>query len=344
MSLADRVHDAATGPTFLARAPGKLVVMGEYAVLIGHAGVVAAVDVYATARHTPARGRIRLDTGGLLQACIDEAVDTGVLLKAPKGGCEVDTAAFSDTSGRKLGLGSSAAAAVAFLRAIAPDLDVDGLHAVAQRAHRRFQHGQGSGIDIAASVYGGLVHFRRHSDVADDVSASPLTLRLDDAGVSTLVVWSGRSQDTRAFLPAVQRSQQASSSSSSSSSATPALLAMASATEAFLRALSAHDGQAVLGAVEDAHRALVDLGEAAGIDIVSAPHAGIADIARRHGGTAKPSGAGGGDVALAMCPRAEVPALTSSLEAAGFPVLPIRLGASGAMVQHQPPDPDASDV
>lgn len=337
MSLADRVHDAATGPTFTARAPGKLVVMGEYAVLVGHAGVVAAVDVYATARHTPARGRIHLDTGGLLQACIDEAVDTGVLLKAPKGGCDVDTAAFSDTHGRKLGLGSSAAAAVAFLRAIAPDLDVDGLHAVAQRSHRRFQHGQGSGIDIAASVYGGLVHFRRHSDVADDVSASPLTLRLDDAGVSTLIVWSGRSQDTRAFLPAVQRSQQ------ETSSATPALLAMASATEAFLRALSAHDGHAVLGAVEDAHRALVELGHAAGIDIVSAPHAGIADVARRHGGTAKPSGAGGGDVALAMCPRAEVPALTSSLEAAGFPVLPIRLGASGAMVQRQPPDPAASD-
>lgn len=337
MSLADRVHDAATGPTFVARAPGKLVVMGEYAVLMGHAGVVAAVDVYATARHTPARGRIRLDTGGLLQACIDEAVDTGVLLKAPKGGCEVDTSSFSDAQGRKLGLGSSAAAAVAFLRAIAPDLDVDGLHAVAQRAHRRFQHGQGSGIDIAASVYGGLVHFRRHSDVADDVSASPLTLRLDDAGVSTLVVWSGRSQDTRAFLPAVQRSQE-------TSSATPALLAMASATGAFLQALSAHDGAGVLGAVEQAHQALVDLGAAAGIDIVSPPHAAIAAIARRHDGTAKPSGAGGGDVALAMCPRAVVPALSASLEAAGYPVLPIRLGASGAMVQRQPPDPDASDV
>jgi len=337
VSLADRVHDAATGPTFVARAPGKLVVMGEYAVLMGHAGVVAAVDVYATARHTPARGRIRLDTGGLLQACIDEAVDTGVLLKAPKGGCEVDTSSFSDAQGRKLGLGSSAAAAVAFLRAIAPDLDVDGLHAVAQRAHRRFQHGQGSGIDIAASVYGGLVHFRRHSDVADDVSASPLTLRLDDAGVSTLVVWSGRSQDTRAFLPAVQRSQE-------TSSATPALLAMASATGAFLQALSAHDGAGVLGAVEQAHQALVDLGAAAGIDIVSPPHAAIAAIARRHDGTAKPSGAGGGDVALAMCPRAVVPALSASLEAAGYPVLPIRLGASGAMVQRQPPDPDASDV
>ena len=337
MSVADRVHDAATGPAFLARAPGKLVVMGEYAVLMGHAGVVAAVDVFATARHTPHRGRIRLDSGGLLQACIDEAVDTGVLLKAPKGGCEVDTTAFSDAHGRKLGIGSSAAAAVAFLRAIAPDLDVDGLHAVAQRAHRRFQHGQGSGIDIAASVYGGLVHFRRHSDVADDVSASPLTLRLDDAGVSTLVVWSGRSQDTRAFLPAVQRSQE-------TSSATPALLAMASATVDFLQALSTHDGAGVIDAVEQAHGALVDLGAAAGIGIVSEPHAGIAAIARRHGGTAKPSGAGGGDVALAVCPRAEVSALTASLEAAGYPVLPIRLGASGAMVQRQPPAPDASDV
>jgi phosphomevalonate kinase len=269
----------------------------------------------------------------LLQACIDEAVDTGVLDEAPRSACLVDTKSFVDAHGRKLGLGSSAAAAVAFLRAIAPALDVDGLHAVAQRAHRRFQHGQGSGVDIAASVYGGLVHFRRHSDVADDVSASPLTLRLDDVGVAALVVWSGRSQDTRAFLPAVTKSHDA-------ESATPALLAMADATRAFLSSLSALRGGGVLAAVEQGHAALKDLGAAAGIDIISEPHAAIAHVARRHGGTAKPSGAGGGDVALAMCEASEASALTSALVDAGYPVLPIRLGASGAMVQRLDHDVD----
>lgn len=331
MSWQDRGHPATPGgPTFVARAPGKLVVMGEYAVLVGHAGVVAAVDVFATARHTPERGRLRLDTGGLLQACIDEAVDTGVLDEPPHGGTDIDTDAFKDTHGRKLGLGSSAAAAVAFLRAIAPDLDTDGLHAVAQRAHRRFQHGSGSGIDVAASVYGGLVQFRRHSDVADDVTASPLTLRLDDAGVAALVVWSGRSQDTRAFLPAVQRSHE-------SRSATPSLQAMAAATDGFLKSLAGADTAGVLRAVDDGRKALVELGTVSGIDIVSEPHAAIAGLAARHGGTAKPSGAGGGDVALALVARADAPALTSSLEAAGYPVLPIRLGASGAMVQRHAP-------
>lgn len=331
MTAMTSVDDARS--VWLARAPGKLVVMGEYAVLLGHVGVVAAVDVYATAKATPGRGRLRLDTGGLLQACIDEAVDTGVLAEAPRLACLVDTAAFTDAHGRKLGVGSSAAAAVAFLRAVVPTLDVDGLHAVAQRAHRRFQHGQGSGIDIAASVYGGLVQFRRHSDVADDVSASPLLLRLEDAGVAALVVWSGRSQDTRAFLPAVTKSHD-------NASATPALVAMAEATRSFLSSLSGLRSEGLLAAVEQGHAALKDLGAAAGIDIISEPHAAIAQIARRHGGAAKPSGAGGGDVALAICEAAQASALTTALIDAGYPVLPIRLGASGAMVQRLEHDVD----
>lgn len=318
----------------VARAPGKLVVMGEYAVLMGHVGIVAAVDVYATATRTPGRGRLRTDTGGLLQACVDEAVDTGVLDTAPTEAIDVDTRAFKDGAGRKLGLGSSAAAAVSFLATLLPDLDVDGLHAVAQRAHRRFQHGKGSGIDVAASVYGGLVQFTRKSDVADDVWGNRLLMRLEDASVRALVVWSGHSQDTRAYVAQVQVAQVA--DGVSGRSALPALTAMAEATQAFLAALAAGQGDALLRAVDGGRRALVDLGEAAAIDIVSAPHAAIAAIAARHGGTAKPSGAGGGDVALALVPQDAAAPLAAELEAAGFPVLPLRLGAPGVSVRREP--------
>jgi len=307
---------------YTARAPGKLVVMGEYAVLLGHAGVVGAVDVYAKATRTVGRGRLRMDTGGLLQACIDEALDTGVIDEAPHEAIDVDTNAFVDAAGRKLGVGSSAAAAVVFLRVLCPTLDTDGLHALAQRAHRRFQQGKGSGIDVAASVYGGLVQFRRHSDIADDVSASPLVMRLADAHVTALVAWSGKSQDTRTFVGAVQQT----------TTATPSLTAMAEATQAFLAALAAHDGAAVIDAVDRGRRALVFLGDACGIDIVSAPHAAIADIARAHGGTAKPSGAGGGDVALAIVPTPHESDARAALDAAGYPVLPLTLGATGALL------------
>jgi len=314
-----------------ARAPGKLVVMGEYAVLAGHTGVVAAVDVYATATHVVGRGRLRTDTGGLLQACIDEALDTGVILKAPTDAIDVDTSAFTDADRRKLGVGSSAAAAVAFLAALVPDLDIDGLHAVAQRAHRRFQEGKGSGIDVAASVYGGLVQFRRLSSADDDVWGQPLLARLEEASVAPLVVWSGHSQDTRSFLAKVKNAQ--SSGAQSAAAIDAALDRMAAGTAAFLQGLFAHRGDALVAAIDEGRQALIDLGNAAAIDIVSAPHRAIADIAVAHGGSAKPSGAGGGDVALVVVPVDVVAVATAALEAAGYPVLPLRLGAGGVLRQ-----------
>src|ERR1700689_3835186 len=64
-----------------ARAPGKLVLTGAYAVLEGAPAIVAAVDRYAVAD--------------------DAAPDEG------------DVRALHDGSGRKLGLGSSAASMVA---------------------------------------------------------------------------------------------------------------------------------------------------------------------------------------------------------------------------------------
>ncbi len=310
--------------TRTARAPGKLVIIGEYAVLAGHAAVVAAVDVYATATRGPGAG-IAFDDGGLLRACLDEAIDGALIDVLPDDTIAVDTVDFKDAQGRKYGLGSSAAVCVAFLRVLLPDLDDDGLHGLAQRAHRRFQHGKGSGIDVAASVYGGLVHFRRCSDVADDVWGSALPMRLSDAGVGALVVWSGHSQDTRDF---VSKCQNAWMTSSTAAETAAAIAGIAEATTTFLQALAASDQGRLLASISTARLHMGDLGLVAGADIVSAPHRAIAVIAASHGGSAKPSGAGGGDIALAFAPLSTLPALSSALSSAGFAVLPISLGAS----------------
>jgi phosphomevalonate kinase len=307
------------------RAPGKLVVMGEYAVLAGHAGIVAAVDVYANATRGPGQG-IAFDDGGLLRACIDESVDGGFIDGIPDDTIAVDTVDFRDADGRKFGLGSSAAVCVSFLRALVPQLqgDDDGLHALAQRAHRRFQHGKGSGIDVAASVYGGLVHFRRCSEVADDVWGSRLPMSLGDAGVGALAVWSGHSQDTRDF---VKRCQSAWEHVETASATAAAIAGIADATGIFLKALADGDQGRLLASVSTARLHMSDLGQVAGADIVSAPHRAIALLAATHGGTAKPSGAGGGDVALAFAPLDTLPALRVALIQGGFPVLPLSLGA-----------------
>lgn len=309
--------------TTTARAPGKLVIIGEYAVLAGHAAVVAAVDVYAKATRGPGAG-IVFDEGGLLRACLDEAVDSALIDLLPDDTIAVDTVDFRDGEGRKYGLGSSAAVCVAFLRALVPDLDDDGLHALAQRAHRRFQDGKGSGIDIAASVYGGLVHFRRCSDIADDVWGSKLSMSLSDAGVGALAVWSGHSQDTRDF---VSKCQQAWMTSSTAADTASAISGIAEATTTFLNALAAGDQGRLLASISTARLHMSDLGVVAGADIVSAPHRAIAVMAAAHGGAAKPSGAGGGDIALAFAPLERLSTLSAALTTSGYPVLPMTLGA-----------------
>jgi len=299
----------------VASAPGKLVLMGEYAVLRGHEAIVAAVDVRATAR-VQGLGPLRVnhDEGGLLQACLDELAALGV---RATGDLAVDTSAFRDDADQKLGLGSSAAACVATVHALlqaganTSTVDVDFVHAAAQRAHRRFQRGRGSGIDVAASAWGGTLRFRRRGDDVDVEPAPRLPATLE-----IMPVWTGRPQDTRDFVGAVLALPDVDD----------IVAPLARATAGFVAACAAADDIGVLAAVDEARAGMASLGDRAGIDVVAPPHARVAALAAEHGGAAKPSGAGGGDVALAFVPRARAPALRAACLAAGLPPLLPRVG------------------
>ncbi len=71
----------------------------------------------------------------------------------------VDTDIFYDGQGRKLGFGSSAAAALLYTRGLCASLDIEQVAGSALRAHRKWQGGRGSGYDILTSAYGGAGHF-----------------------------------------------------------------------------------------------------------------------------------------------------------------------------------------
>jgi phosphomevalonate kinase len=305
-------------------APGKLVLIGEYAVLRGHDAVVAAVDVRAHARRAGGEGlHVERDAGGLLDACLHEAVAIGA---PPRGRLTVDTSAFHDTAGRKFGLGSSAAACVATMHALlAPDgggVDVtDRVHAAAQRAHRRFQRGRGSGIDVAASTFGGLVRFARRGEVCDAARAPSLP-----ADLVVVAVWTGQSQDTRDFVGGVLALPDVDD----------AVTPLAEAATRFLDACARQDAVEVLGAVADAATGMQRLGARAGIDVVSPPHLRLVDVARAHGGAAKPSGAGGGDVGLAFVRRGDETALRAALVTAGLAPLSLRVGVDVDGVRRDP--------
>ena len=158
---------------FKTSAPGSLMLLGEYAVLAGKPALLCAVNQRIHVTLTP-----RLDDHIEIQSPMHGHYATTLpqlSIEKPfhfvlgtlkyyqtklKRGCNIDiTADFSD----QVGLGSSAAVTVASLAALIKWLNirVSPLELVRQGREvvRRVQ-GVGSGADIAASVYGGLVCFQ----------------------------------------------------------------------------------------------------------------------------------------------------------------------------------------
>lgn len=320
-----------------ASAPGKLMVAGEYAVLDGGGALVMAVD-----RRARAVWSVAAQDGS--RAPGDGSPDGGppgpeALLAREKAesacGPVPETLHIDVTplrrSDRKLGLGSSAASAAAAVGAVfawhgrdpaAPenrgavlDLALAGHRAVSPR---------GSGADVAAGVLGGLLRFRRDpTSLHVETDALPMP-----EAVTLRVVWTGAEARTSDLVARVN--------------ALPAPTRRAAydridaAAAALGDGLAGGDVPATLAAVAAHHRAMADLGDAAGAPIVEARLAAIADLAARHGGASKPSGAGGGDVALAFFPAdADLDAFDAACAAAGFVPLDLALDPDG--VRAEPP-------
>lgn len=331
-------------------APGKLIIAGEYAVLEGHPALVTAVDRRATCRFTPGeeltvrasggtldgrrprtvtldRGRVHVegDAGqyALFSAAFEEALARGLPL--PRGEVHVDTSAYW-LGDQKLGLGSSAAAAVALSALLlsgsrtAQGVDAERLRRLATATHDRFSTGaRGSGIDVAASSYGGTLRFQRERGSSVKVEAS----RLCPRGLRLLVPFAGSSTSTRELIAAVRHFE-----ARDASGYRRAIEDIAYATEELLGAVRPdEDPRVFLAAVDRCRRAMQRLGDRAEMAIVSKPHLEIARVARAFGGAAKPSGAGGGDVAVCFVPEAAGDECAAALEAAGFAVVELVAGA-----------------
>ena len=58
-----------------------------------------------------------------------------------------------------------------------------------------------------------------------------------------------------------------------------------------------------IAALEEYGRLVENMAQQAGFSYLTAAHERIRSLARMHGGAAKPSGAGGGDIAIALIPE-----------------------------------------
>jgi mevalonate kinase len=264
---------------------GKVILLGEHAVVHGHAALAGALDrgVTVTARAADAL-RLIVPAWGVDVAASDEhPVATALRAVVSALGCDPSLVLEADARiPAAAGLGSSAAMAVAIARALAAAIgracSDDEIGAIANAAERCF-HANPSGVDVALAARGGLGVYRRGVGLRP-IEAAPITLAIATSG------------ETRSTAAMVERV-------SAAAAADPAraadLAAMGAAAEAGARHLSRGELVALGSLMTDAHRRLAALGAStAMLDLL----VGEALVAGALG--AKLTGAGGGGAVIAL--------------------------------------------
>jgi phosphomevalonate kinase len=297
-----------------ARAPGKVVLSGAYAVLEGAPAVVSAVSRYVTCDSELPAERVTPEVRAALPAGPFPAFDASALRDGE----------------HKLGLGSSAAILVASLAAVLGSRHRDAaalrgaIEGPALAAHRLAQGG-GSGIDVAASTRGGtLIATRWAADVLELTPvALPPALRVE--------AWaSGVSASTPELLRAVGRFREARPREYDELMA--ALTAAASRAAA---ALSAADASTFIGELSIQREVLSRLGSAANVPIVTPEVRQLAEWARSRGAAVLPSGAGGGDIVLWVSLAASPPEFHTLARSLRHRHVPLELHAAGVHTTDQ---------
>lgn len=336
-----------------AHAPGKVVLWGEYAVLAGAPAMVMAVNRFASctlSRVLPAedgeRDRARPSgwrfssrgfraepystTRAKLGAATAPPADSPAwtawhVLQAlapvalpDSADVVIDTTGFY-ASGAKLGLGSSAAVCVALYGAIcelvgrAPDfVEVAGIH-------HRLQGNKGSGVDIAAAWFGGLLRFERKK-LADPLGAPAIGHAALPVGVQVGFVWAGHPAATTAHLQrfADWRAR----------GRTAELDALCDASRALFETTD------LIATLREYVACLMALDRAAGLAIFDPAHQELHRLAGSSGVVYKPCGAGGGDIGAAFaCDPGAMERFMTSARARGYAPITLETAVHGIQVR-----------
>lgn len=296
-------------------APGKLMIAGEYAVLDGAQCVVAAVDA-----------RVVVETCEQDDVLPIEVVSTRSIaaerLGLALGALKVNADALRSGT-TKLGLGSSAALAAATAGAAYASAGADlrdedvrrKAFSLALEGHASVAP-QGSGADVAASVFGGVLAYAMGGECQPLSASVPGLMR---------VAWTGKEARTHALVASVRAYKEASTLRYDA-----CIRRIADACARMKHAIESSALDEFLGAVNEHHRASAELGSLVGAPIVEERLELVSKLACAAGGAAKGSGAGGGDVALAFF-RDESSALRfdESCEKKAIQILSLQFSALG---------------
>jgi len=300
-------------------APGKLVLTGAYAVLEGAPAVAVAVSRGAFADSSRpglvATPEVQAAIGGRTPPHTDaSAMFAHAALRGVPG-----------AGTRKLGLGASAAILVASLAAIEADAGADPsspdvrekLFSAAREAHARAQSG-GSGVDVAASVYGGAIRYVIGRPVQR--VTLPRGLEVHVFACST----SARTSELRAEVDRV-----AATSPSLHRACMDDLVTIANDAA---EAVEAGNAGGFVECLRRTARALARLGASAGVGIVPSGFDALETIAARDDAAFLVSGAGGGDVAVYIGPSGPSPTFMERAHALGLFALDLSIDHKGVRI------------
>jgi len=351
---------------WVATAPGKVVLLGEYAVLEGAPALVQAVDRYCRVELAPLKTgeclveapqldiapvRFRLGddgraqwnealpapfarTAALIESVLEHIARSGGVLTPFR--MRVDTAELFDGDGKrpaKLGLGSSAATAVAIdavLRAAFLDDAAGSESAVETVARllvpvRQAQGNAGSGLDLAASLCGGLIVYRIRN-----LQIEIRSLSLPDE-IQTCFVWAGEPASTGELLAAWRRSMAVDSREHGR-----LLGEMQAVAKSGLEAVECGDAAEILACWSAYGEIMGKMNNLVGCEVVTAEHRIAGALAELLAGVFKPCGAGGGDLGMAASLDADFSSRMRHLcRQAGLRTLPIRPAAQGVQVTRE---------
>ena len=271
-----------------ASAPGKALLCGEYAVLEGAPAIVAAVDRRVSVTWCDDSASMPPEVEATLELARAQCGPLPRSLKLDVSPLHQDRI--------KLGLGSSAAAAAATAAAafatsgqdIADPRVVRRVFDCAFTGHTSIAP-QGSGVDVAASTYGGYLRFTRSGEVVEARAASA------PRGLAIRLVWTGHAARTSDLLAKVHALGELDPDAHRAQ-----MKRLADLAAEFAEAFESGSAPDVVACAASYCAARAELGAAAGAPIVEEKLDLAATIAERFSGSAKPCGAGGGDVAIAF--------------------------------------------
>ena len=307
------------------KAPGKVVLWGEYAILEGAPAVTMAVDQYASVDLVATRSSWEFVSTGFKTPgvhlfekdfCSIPAAQFAELSLKQLGFQDFNTpfSIHSDTSNfylnnKKIGLGSSASLATATYHALTTMLGIEASLEAALEVHNSWQSGSGSGIDVATSWFGGTISCQRTSSLI----VKPF--RLPDS-LFWQIVWTGHSSNTLDHIKKFDDLDR--------HKIALTLEKLCSASEQL------EDNTVSLDTLGHYRDCLEEFDKISKLNIFTTEHRRLDRIAAEMGLIYKPCGAGGGDIGIAFADEPEsLTEFNQQIENSKFIALDMEIAADG---------------